>query len=72
MEIIELRSKLDWCLPNIAQCHAIINDSIDKYLYGNDKIKKHRDPINKGIFLKNKVVKRFETEHHRLPFMCLK
>ena len=63
-DILELRTKLDWCLPNVAQCDCLI-EKASNYFFNDDK---HLNPIT-VLGNKSKVLSRFEKEEPRLPFI---
>jgi len=66
--ILELRTKLDWSLPNVTQCDQIIEAASSVFFQDGEKTKKHFNPIS-VLGGKNKVLTRFEQNKHRLPFV---
>ena len=65
-EILSLRSKLDWCLPNITQCDKLIEESVDNFFNSSAH---HKNPIASLSSVKNKIFERLESEECRLPFI---
>ncbi len=75
--VLEMRTKIDWCFPEVVQCDRALDSMANLYV-NSDKtlgLRKHRIPIYKDIcsMLKkdemSKVIKRIATEKPNLPFL---
>lgn len=71
---LSLRTKLDWCLPNVLQGERMIKEVASLYIKGNEKkgLKKHRMPVlcdRPAIGNTSKVMKRIEKSDTRMPFL---
>ncbi len=75
--VLEMRTKIDWCFPEVVQCDLALEAMANLYVNGDKTLGlgKHRIPIYKDIrsMLKkdemSKVIKRIATEKPNLPFL---
>ena len=76
-EVLTMRSKVDWCLPQILQCESILPEVANLYIQGdvNLGLKKHFIPVyrDRRSFAKSnklsKVLERIGNKDVRLGFL---
>jgi len=64
-----LRSKIDYCSPNVTQCNKIFLEAANLFVTGSSKhnLSKHLHPINP--YFKNKVYERLQHEPVKFSFL---
>ncbi len=72
-ETLSLRTKLDWCLPNVLQGERIVEEVASLYVNGDKKkgLKKHRIPVlcdRPAVGDTSKVIKRIKETDVQMPF----
>ncbi len=73
-ETLSLRTKLDWCLPNVLQGERIVEEVASLYVNGDKKkgLKKHRIPVlcdRPAVGDTSKVIKRIKETDVQMPFL---
>lgn len=70
---LELRTKLDWSVPNALACDGFVTKVAKIYLEGSDSLPKHASPLLRRTDPRTrgerKVLERLENEKSRLPFL---
>lgn len=73
-ETLARRTKLNWCLPSLRNCHHIIKDGVKIYLKGDEALRPHRQNTffsGRGKYYNvSKVVDRVDGEKGRCPFLA--
>ena len=77
IDVLGMRTKVDWCFPDTVQCDRALESMADLYLNGDKSLnlKKHHIPIYKDVrsIMKkddmSKVIKRIATQKAKLPFL---
>ena len=73
-ENLARRTKINWCLPSLKLCDGIIQENVQTYFQGDDKMKRHRRHTfvssRASDYSVSKVVDHVDSESSCCPFLA--